>query len=136
MEQSSAAHASTAAGHASSPPDPGLGPSQQRPAPCPDTHHPFPARSQRGSKVASPRPALPRAAPARLPSVETLGCTTVICSDKTGTLTTNTMSVVKLAAVAAPAGGLAEYDVSGEMRRAHAGRWCTLGARWALQRSC
>ncbi|KAI7876784.1 SERCA-type calcium-translocating P-type ATPase [Mucor mucedo] len=62
-----------------------------------------------GTKKMAKRGAIVRS----LPSVETLGCTSVICSDKTGTLTTNQMSVSRVAMVANASGDLTELFIEG-----------------------
>ncbi|PWY76200.1 endoplasmic reticulum calcium ATPase [Aspergillus heteromorphus CBS 117.55] len=48
-----------------------------------------------------------------LPSVETLGSCSVICSDKTGTLTTNQMSADKLVYLSPSGSGFEEIDIEG-----------------------
>eukprot|EP01022_Parablepharisma_sp_SALTPOND_P007621 TRINITY_DN1318_c0_g1_i1.p1 TRINITY_DN1318_c0_g1~~TRINITY_DN1318_c0_g1_i1.p1 ORF type:complete len:1076 (+),score=114.97 TRINITY_DN1318_c0_g1_i1:107-3334(+) len=64
--------------------------------------------------LATTRMAENKAIVRQLASVETLGCTTFICSDKTGTLTINKMTVVELAYVDNDKNTIVSHKVTGE----------------------
>jgi len=64
--------------------------------------------------LATARMAQNKAIVRQLASVETLGCTTVICSDKTGTLTINKMTVVEISYLDENGTDIISHKVKGE----------------------
>lgn len=70
-----------------------------------------------------------------LPSVETLGSTSVICSDKTGTLTTNRMSVSRAVFLNGEQTGLDEFRVEGTSFAPHGRVYGPDGKVWTAPAS-